>query len=67
MGHQIKGSDKLSHKSTLNGVQNDSQKINGTQQEIKADKRKFFQVVLIDVQNFIYFFAPLIFIHLVAW
>jgi len=60
------GSDKLSHKSTLNGVQNDSQKINGTQQEIKADKRKFFQVVLIDVQNFIYFFAPLIFIHLVA-
>jgi hypothetical protein len=58
----------LGIKSTPNGVQkNDMEKLNGTQKEIKVDKRNFFQIALIDLQNFIYFFAPLVFIHLSAW
>lgn len=50
-----------------NGIHDAKKKINGTQQDLKVDKRNFFQVALIDLQNFIYFFAPLIFIHNVAW
>ena len=50
-----------------NGIHDAKRKINGTQQDLKVDKRNFFQVALIDLQNFIYFFAPLIFIHNVAW
>ena len=50
-----------------NGIHDAKKKINGTQQDLKVDKRNFFQVALVDLQNFIYFFAPLIFIHNVAW
>ena len=52
------------------GVQNQNgvkKKLNGTQQDLKVDKRNFFQVALIDLQNFIYFFAPLVFMHNAAW
>ena len=57
----------MQNKMTSNGVHHENKKINGTQQDQKVDKRNFFQVALIDLQNFIYFFAPLIFIHNLAW
>ena len=34
---------------------------------IQADTRTFLQVALTDIQNIIYFFAPLVVIHLSAW
>ena len=34
---------------------------------IQADTRTFLQVALTDIQNIIYFFAPLVAIHLSAW
>merc|ERR1712241_1666399 len=56
----------MQNKMASNGLHHEHKKINGTQKEIKVDKRNFFQVALIDLQNFIYFFAPLVFIHLAA-
>ena len=57
----------MNHDGVLNEEMKDHQKVNGTkQQEIKVDKRTFFHVALIDLQNFVYFFAPLVFLHLSA-
>jgi len=62
MGSGAKNQDSIS-----NAEVSDRQKLNGTkQQEINVDKRNFFHVALIDLQNFVYFFAPLVFIHLAA-
>ena len=34
---------------------------------VKSDTRTFVEVALKDIQNIIYFFAPLVVIHLSAW
>jgi len=64
------GVDTMQNNTISNEVQHQNgvkKRINGTQQDLKVDKRNFFQVALIDLQNFIYFFAPLVFMHNAAW
>ena len=34
---------------------------------VKGDRRTFWDVAIIDLQNFVYFFTPLVVIHLTAW
>ena len=54
-------------KPVVNESYNNKQTDKSEKTVTQADTRTFLEVALKDIQNIIYFFAPLVVIHLSAW